>query len=423
MGGSYYILLINIALAAVLLFGFLAFYIYDRSRKSALFFFLGTLFFLTSGGLEIASAKVPDDFQSLFRFVLYSVNLSAAVLLTCGVVAHYRLKPHWGLVLVGFLAGLVLTYLVLDMPRQSVLRLSLNQIPIVTAIAVGAWRASTFSRKTTIDKLVIFAMSLFALNLAARPIILAIYGSMGESLADFHSTQYALVVQFSLVIVTMTTATILMLALVADIVGRLKRESRNDPLTQILNRRGFEEEANSVLQQSTLSSSPVALITADLDNFKNINDSFGHDAGDQVIVFFGELLGQLTRKSDFAARVGGEEFCLLVSQCTAAQASKIADSIRRNFNNSTVPGVPDGLHFTASFGVTEYIQGESLSTMIKRADVALYRAKKEGRNRVEVESPLTERNSKNSTGTKLSPVVVVQQPVNATLATRPRLQT
>ena len=384
MGDAYYIMLINVALAVMLLLGFAGFWFYDRKRKAALFFLLATMCFLASTGLELSAKLIPEHLDTQYRFILYSVNLMAGTLLTIGVTLQYRMKPYYVRMGLFYIVGVVLTFAILELPRQSVLRLCLNQSPIVVAISIGAIRMLLMDRKRTMDWLLVFALSAFALNLAARPAILAIYGSMGSSIAEYQSTQYAVVVQFSLTIVTMTTATILMLVMISDLVIDLMKQNMRDSMTGLLNRRGFDTKAREFLNDCAETGTDSVMIMSDIDHFKHTNDTYGHDAGDKVISYFGRMLGNIKNDRDVASRLGGEEFCLMLWDCDLEEGHVIAESIRETFHQQNVPDFPRSYTPSASFGIAVVRPGESLEQLYRRADKAVYSAKEAGRNRVSI---------------------------------------
>ncbi|MEM9734865.1 MAG: GGDEF domain-containing protein [Pseudomonadota bacterium] len=387
MGGAYYIMMVNLAIGVVLLFGFVAFWLYKPSRKAPLFLAIATLFFLGSRGLELAAPFVDPQWHDAFRFFLYAVNLLAGILLGVGISVHYRLDPHWNKVALGFLAGLVLTWLVLDMERNSVVRLVLNQLPIVTAIAITAVRLGLRGNKNLLDKVLVGAMGLFAFNLMSRPMLLLILGPMGADVSQFHATDYALIANLTLAIITMMTACILMMVLVADLVGDLARKSQTDPLSRLYNRRGFEERAASLLNQAARADIPVSLLVCDLDHFKSINDTHGHAVGDIVIAGMGELLKSSTRSTDLTGRIGGEEFCVLLWNTGQEDAVKLANSIRMTLQTIAFADLGCARTVTASFGAAQWHEGLGTvgmgrDALFALADDALYRAKSAGRNRV-----------------------------------------
>jgi diguanylate cyclase (GGDEF)-like protein/PAS domain S-box-containing protein len=156
---------------------------------------------------------------------------------------------------------------------------------------------------------------------------------------------------------------------------------KNDPLTQLANRAEFDRVLALFVSVHLERRLPCSLVICDLDRFKQINDSYGHLAGDEVIKSFSQTLKSLSHPGDLVARYGGEEFVVLLADCDNPAAAARAEEIRHAF--STVAQQPLGGKFcTASFGVTELQAGDDAQTMLNRADRALLLAKDGGRNRV-----------------------------------------
>jgi diguanylate cyclase (GGDEF)-like protein len=161
-----------------------------------------------------------------------------------------------------------------------------------------------------------------------------------------------------------------------------QREAHSDPLTGIANRRAFYDSGESLLRYARRYGRPVALLLFDLDMFKHINDTFGHQTGDRVLCAFACTAATALRPSDILGRLGGEEFACLLSGLGPPQAMRVAERIRADFaaRATTAHGAPA----TVSVGVatTADVDGD-LDALIAAADRALYRAKAAGRNRVE----------------------------------------
>lgn len=160
----------------------------------------------------------------------------------------------------------------------------------------------------------------------------------------------------------------------------LRHYSECDPLTGLLNRRGFATVSDNLLQQALRFQRTFAVVMIDLDDFKQVNDTQGHTAGDLLLREVAGLLQRHTRGVDIVARWGGEEFILLLTQSDLKNASKVCEKIRSAIAEHTFT---TGKH-TASFGLSVHEQGESLETTINRADQAMYRAKSNGKNKVEL---------------------------------------
>jgi len=159
-----------------------------------------------------------------------------------------------------------------------------------------------------------------------------------------------------------------------------------DPLTSIPNRRKFDEVLEYEMNRDSRYKNELSLIFCDLDYFKKINDQHGHKIGDDVLQAFTRVISGNIRKTDVIARWGGEEFALLLPETSIMVAVRTAEKLRREIEQFEFLHVG---HITASFGVTRYIEGDTEASLINRADDALYKAKKNGRNRVEVLSPVS----------------------------------
>lgn len=170
----------------------------------------------------------------------------------------------------------------------------------------------------------------------------------------------------------------------AEELDRTRREANTDALSGVANRKAFDDKLTLLFGYYRRDCLPFALMLADLDRFKWVNDTFGHQAGDRVITELGRLLAQLVREGDFVARFGGDEFAILLPQCDAQSAMKVADRIRTgaaraNFGVAT----SEQTAVTVSIGLALVHAGDSPETLFRRADEALYASKNGGRNQVQ----------------------------------------
>jgi diguanylate cyclase (GGDEF)-like protein len=168
------------------------------------------------------------------------------------------------------------------------------------------------------------------------------------------------------------------------LVARLAGEARTDPLTGLLNRRGFDEHAAREFAHMGRDGSPIALATLDIDHFKQVNDKWGHLVGDRVLVNLARLLAGETRVLDVAARLGGEEFVVLMPGCDAAGAEALIDRVRAGLETSARPGLP-GVRISA--GVVATSAPVDAQALLESVDRALYAAKRGGRDRTVVLGP------------------------------------
>ena len=169
--------------------------------------------------------------------------------------------------------------------------------------------------------------------------------------------------------------------------GIVKRQAVTDELTGLANRRSFRESLDTELLRAERFGSGLALIVADLDDFKNVNDRFGHQAGDEVLRSFAEVLQGRIRGIDLAARLGGEEFAILLPETDAAGAEALAENLRLAVANLAVPIGDEQIRVTASFGVAAFPESHSADDLMTAADLALYSAKRHGKDRVVTVNP------------------------------------
>ena len=171
----------------------------------------------------------------------------------------------------------------------------------------------------------------------------------------------------------------------------LERLARTDPLTGLLNRRGFEYQVTPLVSLARRSERPLSVVTLDIDHFKQVNDTYGHDVGDQVLQLVAELLQERLRESDILARFGGEEFVVLLPDTALATAQTMTEQVLQFIAETPFAKVG---HITLSAGVSHLHAddySDTITDMLQRSDAALYAAKHSGRNRVVVSavSPTT----------------------------------
>ena len=158
----------------------------------------------------------------------------------------------------------------------------------------------------------------------------------------------------------------------------LHEQTTQDALTNVANRGHLDDTLDAMIETAMKSHHTFSMIICDIDHFKRINDTYGHQAGDEALVKFADLLKTHCRDGDLVARYGGEEFVLLANSCDNATGAKRAEVIRSALEGVSMSCLA-GESITASFGVTEFQSGDSAETIIARADRALLKAKDNGR--------------------------------------------
>ena len=161
---------------------------------------------------------------------------------------------------------------------------------------------------------------------------------------------------------------------------QLEKLSITDRLTGLNNRLKLDRVIDEEFARSRLESGIFALILLDIDKFKSINDTYGHSVGDMVLIEFANLLSAGIRSEDVAGRWGGEEFLIICRNTDLNPAAALAESLRQRVAEHSFPVIKNR---TSSFGVSAYQNGDTIAAMLNRADSALYRAKENGRNRIE----------------------------------------
>ncbi len=236
--------------------------------------------------------------------------------------------------------------------------------------------------KSIVDRVLVCVFALAAAQYVLRPAAVVMLVE-----PPFSAETYRNSVGHDLLI---ATASLLMLALSSAILAtvlsdkfrKMQDRSSRDTMTGLLVRRAFEATVMKILDDNGDRRQALAMIVADIDHFKSVNDTFGHQAGDDAIAAFGALISDTVRDTDTCGRVGGEEFCILVWNCDADQALGLAERLRRAFGEMELAPLGKDVRLTASFGVAQWREGEGYGKLFARADKSLYEAKKSGRNRV-----------------------------------------
>jgi diguanylate cyclase len=173
----------------------------------------------------------------------------------------------------------------------------------------------------------------------------------------------------------------------------VRREALTDPLTGIPNRKHFDTRLREAARDAMEAGEPLSLLLADIDHFKRFNDTYGHPVGDQVLRLVARTLTDSVKGRDTPTRYGGEEFAIILPQTTLSDAAVVAEQIRSTMMRRKLVGKDSRDNYgtvTLSLGAAQYRPGETLGDLVRRADAALYHAKRTGRNRVAIETMLAE---------------------------------
>ena len=230
-----------------------------------------------------------------------------------------------------------------------------------------------------LERMLYWSYVVFAGYTAARPLLVLALGS--TDLNEIARSTYWLVTLVSTLSFALLFTLMLLACTVRDVFTALREERNHDSLTNLLNRRAFQEAAELRLADSHMA--PVSVLIGDIDHFKRINDSWGHDCGDRVLQAVARTLQQHVRSDDLVSRFGGEEFVLLLMRTTPEEAERVAERIRAQLSADGYV-LAAGQRITISFGIAPVAANTALTDALTRADALLYSAKQAGRDRVHV---------------------------------------
>jgi diguanylate cyclase (GGDEF)-like protein len=381
MSAAAFVLAINLFIAAIFATSFGVVAAYRRSAVGARWLAFGY-----SAGIIDVLLEFILPFQQDPRLVSFGIFVSFLVALTCcviGLAIHFKVTPPWATLGAAFIASMVLNFATLDMPRDDLTRNFLYQAPYALIQAFAVIILLRTGSRRALDIALTVLLTISSLQFLAKPFLAVALGS-GEGPQDYLGSTYAAISQSLAAMLLIANGLLMLLVIVRDVMAEMTIVSETDALSGLLNRRGFEDQAEKALGLSARAGRPAAIVVADLDQFKHINDSYGHATGDQVIVAFARILEKCTVDEAVLARLGGEEFVAFLPGLDLLSGKLQAETIRSAF--SSLSAETTGLPYspTASLGVAQLLPGERLSDLLRRADAALYQAKTDGRNRVQM---------------------------------------
>jgi len=359
---------------------FLAVYLFDRRQK-------------LSGWLSLAYTVGLATI--LFNVTLYSTSIpmvltintlfwASNAFLAIGGCAHaqrpFPLRSFSALVIIGYSSNLYFMVISPDL----IIRASFASVIAGSMIAL-CLPALYANRPRKIDRAFCFCIAAMAAIYILRPF--AAFGFLGAdyTLVSYSQSTYPILLSATTAITSLATAAAALMAAGLEMAERLQRESVTDHLTGLKNQRGIanflDENARGETQYGT---EGQAVLTFDIDHFKNINDEFGHECGDQVLRKFGQTITQLMQYHGFSGRSGGEEFIFLFSRESSPAAYLIAEHLRVAIGMLHHECLSADQRVTISLGLAFLRKNETTKRAMRRADTALYIAKDEGRNLLKI---------------------------------------
>ena len=383
MSGANFILLINLSVAGLLAASFMAVAFHDVGRAPARWFASGYVLGMVYSAIEFSIPAFTD--ARLPVVTAFAVFLGATIAFNVGLARKYGVAPPWSPMLFFLVAATIVVYFVQDLPRQSLVRMMAYQLPYALMQLVGlaiVW--SSRQRRGRLDRILMAVLAASAVQFASKPFIAHALGGWGANPQAYLQSNYALVSQSLGTVFALAMALLTLAILVRDVLAEVTSRSETDTLSRLLNRGAFTRQAEQAVLGAMRQGVPVALVIADLDHFKSINDNFGHASGDRVIETFAGSLREAAAGHHVAGRIGGEEFAIILPGTNLAAARLFAEGTRSAFGALRIDGLPADISCTASFGVAELHPGETIADLMRRADEALYLAKNAGRDCVRV---------------------------------------
>lgn len=343
---------------------------------------LAAAFCLFGLGMTSQILHVPAGLKAN-AVVTGALYVASAILLSAGYVRRGGMRFNGLLSFVAFAVIVGSLWYYSYVQADLIVRIWILNGGVGLILLWAAWRSRRFEQRDLVDRLLYGSFWLFAASFFMRTGLTVTSIEPGVGVSGFAQSSFWVALQLSLVLFGVLLTTLLIIAGLMDKIEVLDEERMRDPLTSLFNRRGlmaaFREEANRG------DGAQIGLIALDVDHFKRINDQFGHAAGDATLQAIGTLTRQVIRKSDVVARIGGEEFAVLLRDANAAEARRVAEEIRTKISSLQIPHLPPGYQVSCSFGATASSPNQTFERLLARADALLYRAKRAGRNRVEGE--------------------------------------
>ncbi|MEN0086952.1 MAG: GGDEF domain-containing protein [Pseudomonadota bacterium] len=366
-----------------------------RTSKAALIHACGFAVGSVAFFIEIAGRSDPDRW--LVGFVAGALYMTCVATVASGALVQFKAASSLKMIWAVWTLHLVSQFLVSSQLHDQAYRASLDTLcsGVIFAItgasifrikAYGTVAASwaLIASATLLVTISAFYATVFYEELNSAPII---------------ETAPAQVIMLGAAFLSVLLGCVFLISLIVDQLNGAVKDAGKDPLTGLSNRRGIEYKLASVMGDQ----SEHGLISVDVDHFKQVNDEFGHGAGDEVLLELVRRLKSCQRSTDIVGRLGGEEFCVILPGAPAKVAHLLAEQMRLCIEmNPMIADCNDGrtreIQVTASFGVTSFSAADDFSDALRQSDQALYEAKRTGRNKVCAYAQPTDQGSAGPTG-------------------------
>ncbi len=381
MSGAAFALSLNLLIAAMFAASFLVIGLSNKEFRRVLWFAASYLVGMLTPASELLVHYASGE--ETFVAASYASFSLAFHLMAAGLAAFYRRRVPWLLLGISLAVSLLVRALIWGGQRDTLPYELFYQLPFAVATGLCALMVWRFGTRRPLDLGLGAIFSVIALHFLAKPFLAVVFGS-GPTAAAYLKSVYALISQTVTGALLVAAGLVLLLVVMRELLVDSRLAATTDALTGLRNRRGFEDLAGAAVARAARTGLPATVLMSDIDLFKSVNDQFGHHVGDRVIRAFAHVLVSALPRSAIIGRLGGDEFVVLLENTTTVTGRLAAEAIRAGFQSSEVLFDVPGLSATISMGVAGLDHGEPLSDGLRRADTALYAAKRAGRDRVSV---------------------------------------
>jgi diguanylate cyclase (GGDEF)-like protein len=374
---SFVFFLVSLGLFTVALFSLS---VVDRTVVGARWLAASTLVDFAKTFLQGLNGYAP---RFISVFVANELNIASFVLAFIGL--------RWFVVRTPFRNWLAMALVVVDMVAYAEMfhrgmrlwSFSVAALPVLAITMALTWMMvqQTDKRFMLPSRLTAAFLGIHTLLLAYR-CVLSLHGLSAASTSDPWVNPHWMYSMLGIMLMSYCMLLMYVLFTVVEMHSSIAHAAGVDALTGTLNRRAMMKHAAREMARCQRRERPIAIIAMDLDNFKRVNDTYGHGGGDVALCAFVDLVKEQLRPEDMIARLGGEEFVVILPGMDAIDATLVAEELRCTLERMRIHYDGRMIQTTTSAGVAELQDGDSLAEILKRADAALYRAKSEGRNRV-----------------------------------------
>jgi diguanylate cyclase (GGDEF)-like protein len=382
MNSAVFAIAVNAVVACLFATTYFAIGLSNPSFRRVLWFALA---YAIGTGTPVSELLVRfSDYPQVFAAMSSATFLLAFLTTAVAIAVFYRQPIPWLALTVILVASFALRAAIWGGQRNTMPYELFYQLPFATATLLCA--ILVFRARDRHDWVLGALFLLVSVHFLIKPLIAMTFGS-GATVKAYADSAYALFSQSTSGILLIAVGLALVVAVLRKMLGEAQQASEIDPLSGLLNRRGFIRRSEAAIARAASARGEVALLMLDLDHFKQINDTHGHGVGDRAIAAFAQVLTDCCPPKAVVGRIGGEEFAVLLENSSVTIARLLGETIRAHLNCRVLDEAAQ-IRATVSVGLASSHASTGLSELAQRADDALYDAKRSGRDRLCIAAPM-----------------------------------